>query len=285
MVTERTTYFHEDKQRRQCEKERQGVNMEKKIKAALEQQCSGVDASQDLKSRIDAEIMNHGQEERSIFMKMKHFGIKKVAIGVAAVCLLLSGGAFAAGHAVSLSSSTYVNDAYTTYGDMDKAQKKLGYAVDSVETFDNGYTFENMYVSDVDGWDEDGNKAYTYKEMLINYQKDGSHSLYLAIYRPVEEEQKTKTPDAARVCGDITLSYDIYTYKFVPADYELTEEDIANEAKDNYYISYGSDEVEITQSTGVTWTKDGIYYNLAGMDLGLSSDEMFDMAEEIMNAQ
>jgi hypothetical protein len=168
---------------------------------------------------------------------------------------------------------------------MDKAQKKLGYAVDSVETFYNGYTFENMYVSDVDGWDEDGNKAYTYKEMLINYEKDGNHSLYLAICRPVEEEQKTKTPDATRTCGDITLSYDMYTYKFVPADYELTEEDIANQAKDNYYISYGSDEVEITQSTGVTWTKDGISYNLAGMDLDLTGDEMFDMAEEILDAQ
>jgi hypothetical protein len=137
----------------------------------------------------------------------------------------------------------------------------------------------------VDGWDEDGNKAYTYKEMLINYKKDGHHSLYLAICRPVEEEQKTKTPDATRNCGDITLSYDIYTYKFVPADYELTEEDIANEAKDNYYISYGSDEVEITQSAGVTWTKDGISYNLAGMDLDLTGDEMFDMAEEILGAR
>jgi hypothetical protein len=261
------------------------MKMDKEIKAALEQECSGVDASRDLKSRIDEQIMAHQEEERSIYMKMKHFGIRKVAIGVAAVCMLLSGGAFAAGHAVSLSSSTYANDAYKTYGDMDKAQKELGYAVDSVETFDNGYTFENMYVSDVDGWDEDGNKAYTYKEMLINYQKDGNHSLYLAICRPVEEEQKTKTPDATRTCGDITLSYDMYTYKFVPADYELTEEDIANQAKDNFYISYGSDEVEITQSAGVTWTKDGVFYNLAGMDLDLTGDEMFDMAEEILGAR
>jgi hypothetical protein len=71
----------------------------------------------------------------------------------------------------------------------------------------------------------------------------------------------------------------------VPADYELTEEDIANQAKDNYYISYGSDEVEITQSTGVTWTKDGVSYNLAGMDLNLTGDEMFDMAEEILGAR
>jgi hypothetical protein len=229
--------------------ERQVMKMDKEIKAALEQECSGVDASPNLKNRIDEKIMAHQEE------------------------------------AVSLSSSTYVDDAYKTYGDMDKAQKKLGYAVDSVETFDNGYAFENMYVNDVDGWDEDGNKAYTYKEMLINYQKDGNHSLYLAICRPVEEEQKTKTPDATRTCGDITLSYDMYTYKFVPADYELTEEDIANQAKDNYYISYGSDEVEITQSAGVTWTKDGVFYNLAGMDLDLTGDEMFDMAEEILGAR
>jgi hypothetical protein len=43
--------------------------------------------------------------------------------------------------------------------------------------------------------------------------------------------------------------------------------------------------VEITRSTGVTWTKDGIFYNLAGMDLDLTGEEMFDMAAEILGVQ
>ena len=52
-------------------------------------------------------------------------------------------------------------DSYTSYEDMDKGEKELGYAVDSVETFVNGYQFAQMYVEDVDAWDEEGNKAYT----------------------------------------------------------------------------------------------------------------------------
>lgn len=256
-------------------------DFEQNIKSALEAECQDITASRSLKERIDDEIVSSQKEAGS----MKHLSVKKLVIGVAAVCLLVGGGAFAAGHAVSFSGGASLLDAYTSYGDMDKAQEELGYPVDSVETFDNGYQFDRMFVNGVDAWDEDGNKAYTFQEMNIHYEKDGEPHMYLAIHKPVEAIEREKTPDATRDCGDITLYYDEYTYKFVPPSYELTEEDKANEEKDNYYISYGSEEVKIQKSQGVTWEKDGIYYNLAGFDLNLSADEMLDMAEQIIGQE
>lgn len=58
-----------------------------------------------------------------------------------------------------------------------------------------------------------------------------------------------------------------------------------NQEKDDYFIAYGSDKVEIQKSAAVEWTKNGIRYQLIGFDLSLSADEMFDMAEEVMGTK
>ena len=43
--------------------------------------------------------------------------------------------------------------------------------------------------------------------------------------------------------------------------------------------------MQVQKSSNVTWEKDGVYYNLSGFDLNLSSDELFDMAEEVMGTK
>ena len=232
------------------------------IKEALSQECSSLSPSPGIKERIDERIRESQEETES----MKHLSVKKVVIGVAAACLLLSGGAYAAGHATGLVSHSSLTGQYESYdGDMDKAEKKLGFNVLTVQ-----------------GIDDQRNEVYTYKAMTVYYEKAGCRDIYLDMCRPVEEEQRAKTADATKVCGDTTLYYDEYTYKFVPADYQKTPEDEANEQRNDYFISAGSDEVEIHVSQGVTWKLDGTSYNLAGFDTGLSADEMLAMAEEII---
>ena len=249
------------------------------IKEALSQECSSLSPSPGIKERIDERIRESQEETES----MKHLSVKKVVIGVAAACLLLSGGAYAAGHATGLVSHSSLTGQYESYdGDMDKAEKKLGFNVLTVEGFDNGYGFRSMEVRDVQGIDDQRNEVYTYKDMTVYYEKAGCRDIYLDMCRPVEEEQRAKTADATKVCGDTTLYYDEYTYKFVPADYQKTPEDEANEQRDDYYISVGSDQVEIKVSQNVTWEIDGTHYNLAGFDTGLSADELLSMAEEII---
>lgn len=254
---------------------------EEKIKNALALECGSITPSRDLKDRIDREILESQKEAGN----MKRFSMKKLVIGVAAGCLLLSGGVFAAGRVVSLSSHSYLWDAYKSYGDMDKAQAKLGYPADTVEEFANGYRFDKMFVDDVNGTDADGNVIYTFKDLSISYEKSGEPSVWLDVKKPVEPQKRKGEPEAARQVEGITLYYDTITYKFVPPSYELTEEDQANLERDNFTISYGSDEVKVQQNSSVTWEKEGVHYNLSGFDLNLSSDEMFDMAEEIMGTR
>lgn len=254
---------------------------EEKIKNVLALECDGVTASRDLKDRIDREILESQKEAGN----MKKFSMKKLVIGVAAGCLLLSGGVFAAGRVVSLSSHSYKGDAYKSYSEMEKAQAELGYAADTVEAFSNGYRFDEMYVDDVNGTDADGNAVYSYKNLQISYEKSGEPTVWLDAGKPVEPVVRMGKTESTRQVNGITLYYDTVTYKFVPPNYELTEEDRANLERDNFTISYGSSEVEVQQSSNVIWEKDGVYYNLSGFDLNLNADEMFDMAEEVMGTK
>lgn len=254
---------------------------EEKIKNVLALECDGLTASRDLKERIDREILESQKEAGN----MKKLSVKKLVIGVAVGCLLVSGGAFAAGRVVSLSSHSYLTDAYRSYDDLGKAQTKLGYPADTVGEFSNGYRFDRMMVDDVNGTDGDGNVIYTYKDLNISYKKGGEPAVWLSACKPVEPQVRKGAPEATRDVEGITLYYDTTTYKFVPPSYELTEEDEKNLEKDNFTISYGTSEVEVQLCSNVTWEKDGVFYNLSGFDLNLSADEMFDMAEEIMGTK
>ncbi len=211
------------------------------VKAALHKSCGGISASEELKRRIDETICN-GQEDNS----MKHMSVKKLCIGVAAACLLVSGGAVFAGGASYFVSSSATEPAYTDYRDMDKAEKELGFAVNSVERFANGYAFDGVSVESIDAYTEETGRLYSIPTMDIRYRKDGN-MIDLNVNEKVDDGMggmKPKQPDTVRTCGDITLRYDEYTNKIVPVSYEMTEEDKRNEQRDDYNFIYQSVSVQ-----------------------------------------
>lgn len=256
-------------------------NWEERIRDVLAMECDGVTASSALKDRIDGKILEMQKEAED----MKHLSVKKLVIGVAVGCLLVSGGVFAAGHATSLVTHTFLPDMCRDYGKLPEMEKKLGYAVDAVEEFSNGYRFQRMSVDEWEGRDAGGNQVYTFKSLGIDYAKGGEKSVSLYIEKPVETPVRDRMPDTTRDCAGITVYYDSITNKQVPPDYVLTQEDKDGEARGDFYISVGTPEVEVHQNMTVSWDKDGIHYQLLGFDLNLSADEMLDMAEEIIGTK
>ena len=309
-----------------------------RIRTALEKECDGISASEELKCRID-ETIRQRQEENS----MKHMSAKKFCISIAAACLLVSGITVFAGGASYFVSGSNMGVEYTDYQDMGKAQKKLGYAVDSVEQFANGYTFYGANVESVTAYTEENGALYSVPMMNIRYRKD-EKKIDLNINEKTGDDISSKEPNATRMCGDIALRYDEYTDKIVPDSYELTEEDKINEQRDDYNIVYMSvtvnqkepdetkseetvtdsmtdsddvkkgsyvvsedgsvtltthgtqdnadyaivstyDEVCIQHRMVVSWEKDGKSYNMTGVDLDMSAEEMLDMAEEILTVE
>ena len=212
-------------------------------------------------------------------MNRKHFSIKKMIIVIAVIGLLGSTACLAAGKITSLVGGSD-GERCTDFAKLDSMVDKLGYEVKAIESFQNGFTFENMNIGNTTGMDDDGNAVASYKELWVDYTKENER-LNLIICKPLPEEART-----AKQTGEykgITISYYIDTYKFVPEDYELTEEDKENEKKDDYYISYGSDEVTLNQISYVNWTDNGIHYSIMGSDTSLTAEDMIQMAEEIID--
>lgn len=265
---------------------------EDRIKTALEMQCSDISASDTLKQKIDMDIRRRGkiktvpacggQEVSMREQNRKHFSVKKFAIGVAAACLLLSGGVFAGRTTGYISAGS--TGAYT-YDELAKAEKRLGFSADVARKFDNGYSFVEMRVLKTSATDANHRVLYTFPELSVDYARGGVKDISLYADQKPEKGEQTKVPDMTDQSGDIVLRYDVYTYKFVPVGYELTEEDKENLQRDDYEISEGADSVEYSKVSHVTWEKDGVYYDLLGMDTVLSGEEMIGMAKELIEME
>ena len=252
-------------------------NIDKRIGETLQNSCDDIFASRGLKQKIDESIsLKEGK-------RMKTISIKKVVIGVAAACLLLSGAVFA-GHTAYMAAGVPSMPEYETYAQIGEAETRLGYAADHVETFRNGYSFAGASIGTNYAYDENGQRLYSYEEMDIDYKKEGETSLYLAIEKPVESLYGDIVPEAVRTCEGITIKYWKVEFSVVDTDYVVTRKEIEEMKAADSDISIEWNENTAETSHHVMWEKEGICYMLSGFDVTLSPDEMMDMAEEIIMA-
>ena len=219
-------------------------------------------------------------EKEEINMK-KSFG-KKFAVVVAAVAAI-SVTAVGAGKIVSMSSSRNIHDAVDTVEKTEEQAKDAGIDINIIDKFDNGYTFKEGYVGDVDHWDESGSKVATTKNLSVTYVL-GDASVYL--------DADQKNDELEYVDYVLEENYDgtdIYTYewtnKFVPDDYEMTEQDKIDEAEGKVVFSYGSDEVEVNEIKTVKFVKDNTQVTLMDMDSNVDMGELVNMLKTVIDAQ
>ena len=127
--------------------------------------------------------------------------------------------------------------------------------------------------------DDAGNIAERFKSLDFTYEKSGDE-VYLS-----QERYKTHVDSQGQIVGKIKgkdLYYYSYRNKFVPGDYELTEEDKQAEESGELVFSYGTDEVEIMTVQTLSWSDGDMHYSLMQMDGKLSREELIRMAEEII---
>lgn len=253
--------------------------------------ADAIEASPAVKGKIDRAISeqeNHiSKNERKMVTPMKwNFG--KIAAAAFGVCLLTGGVCFAAEQMVQYyTSSSDIRNYQTDFSAVESCAEEAGLNVNALETFTNGYTFQEVGVDKTAAIGEEDQKLYEFPELVISYEKEGlpSVNIYAEDAAYYGGHDDTLTYDATRDCDGIEIQCYTVTNKFVPADYEMTDEDQANLDNPNYNLAYGSSEIEITESLNVCWVKDGVYYHMFGFDLTLSAEEMLDMAEEMIRAE
>lgn len=220
-----------------------------------------------------------GQSRKGIHMNIKHL-LKKSCIA-AAVILLLTTTVYAA---EALSIKTLLSGkASRTYDTIAQAEAKAGFEIDSKDHFTNGYAFAGAHVAETKGLDKDDNVRLTYNEIQVELRNTAGEKLSLTAHQSQDAiPDSGLSPDQARTIGEISVNYRVDHYKFVPADYELTEADSARLQQQGYFISYGAKEVQESDVAFLTWEKEGICYILMDMDAGETADSLFSMAQELI---
>ena len=206
------------------------------------------------------------------------------ALLVAALIPLLTVTAFAAD---VLNIRTLVSGMthYTSsqFSDMDKAMEKAGFQMDVKESFQNGFTFEKVYVEDTRGLDENDREVLKYREVEVNYRNDDGIRLCLFAQPDVEGVADSESPVAQTAqIGGVTAVYYHDHYKFVPENSELSEAEKQWEAIPGNYISYGSDAVEETDVGFACWEKDGVCYTIMDSGAKVTPQTLFAMAKELV---
>ncbi len=241
-----------------------------------------------MQSVLDAEVsvicdkvkghIQSSENERKVCI-MTH----KTKIALVAICatLILGITAFAASSiATTWYSSTSLTDEFYELPEGEKLYDEIGYEVVLIDTFENGYAFNRGHVVNNRLADDTNNTVEKFKSTSFYYEKDGDRVIYS------QDKFEADMPfDGDMVYSEngVDIYYNAFVNKFVPGDYELTEEDKRAEENGELVFSYGASEVEIITVQSANFEKDGVRHSLMQMDGKLSSEELVAMAKEIIN--
>ena len=247
------------------------------IKGYFDSASSALDINvEKIKDRVNCQIDSASTERESRTMKSR----KRISLIAVVATLILSITVFAASGIISqwFSSSSSIPD-YKTLPSAEQVIKDIGYEVELIEEFENGYTFNNGSIVKNNLADDEGNTVEKFKSVTFRYGKDDDKVLFSQDkFNSIVETNG----DVIATINNVDVYYYSYTNKLVPGDYKMTEEDKEAEKSGELVFSYGLDKVEINQVQSVSWEKDGVCCQLLQIDGKLTANELAGMAAEII---
>lgn len=234
-----------------------------------------------LKENVLSDITNKIEKENN--MKKTVFNVKRLAAIAAAAIVICSVGVIGAGKIASISTSSSHNDEIRHFPTKAEVKEITGIEPKFTEKLGD-YDYDFAVPADTNEKDDNGNVIHNYKNMSFWYKTDNG-ILTLDTAPDLSPDDHSDYNYERIDYEGITLYYNSIKYKFVPPDYELTEEDKRLQANKELEISYGSQEVEYKNTSSVSWSEDGIKYCILNMDVDLSKDEIVDMAKEVIGSK
>lgn len=227
--------------------------------------------------KVKGYIQSSGKERKVCIMTHK----TKIALVAVCATLILGITAFAAsGLITTWYSSSSLVDAFYELPEGEELADEIGYEVICIEEFENGYEFNSGDVVNNRLADDNNNTVEKFKSTTFYYEKDGDRVIYS------QDKFASDVPfDGEVACTDngIDIYYNTYVNKFVPGDYELTEEDKRAEESGELVFSYGTGTVEIITVQSAGFEKDGVRHSLMQMNGELTKEALVEMAKEIIN--
>lgn len=251
------------------------IKMEREIKEMLHQCADELRAPDSMQARVKFALNNAPARKRHLWSKR--------FVAVAAVAAIAVTGAFAAGGMGGIFSEGWSDQRL----DLSSTQAHLADAGVALTLPDKIGEYTFSYGSDVDTTARNGvGETEKIAEVDATYTKDGAE-LNLSAHKSYtvfsEDEKKNPVPATTTEVNGVTLTYRDAHYRFVPDDYEKSDEEKQQEKNGELVISYyGSDEVEDKMFQSVLWEQDGVTYLISGYDTGLDAQAMFGMAAEFI---
>ena len=256
------------------------MKMEREMQTMLHQCAEGLEAPDELKTRIDFALKNGGQTR-----KVRHPFAKRLA-AVALVAAVAVTGAVAGSGVKGWYSSTWLDQNWKDFSQTAAYVQEHVPGAKYVESFSNGYTFDKGYEDTVAKRDESGNTLGSFTGILLDYEKDGAQVTLDA--SPVQEEGQYTSPyDTVRTVGETEVHYRAMKSITLPPDGSIqpTAEEQAAFERGEINIAYGSSAREEDTFYSVSWIENDISYSIYTMEpCGLTEDDFFQMAREIIES-
>ena len=224
--------------------------------------------------------------EKILYSEKERKGKKKMtkkrilAIALAATMLLGITVMAATGIITNWYSGSSQKPEYTKLPTIEQCKKDVGYEAILIDTFFNGYTFKKGDIVENRLEDNTGKTVESFKSICFNYEKGGDEVIF-------SQDRFTSPIDQSGTiiaeAEGIKIYYTSYANKFVPANYQMTEEDKHAEEKGELVFSYGTENVDIINVQSISWVDGDMHYELMQMDGELSKMELIEMAKEAIS--
>ena len=251
------------------------------IKKALMQKADEIEAKEVLWSQIQARIY----EEEQTMMNNKKFSLRTrkkwmtvVASCVAVASLTVIAGTI--GKAWMAQSTLH----YSSFPEETVVQKDAGFMPKYVESLPGGFEFFKGYTGDERLVDEGQAPLVEAKSFSITYKQadTGNQVVMSAEQIPQNYMQFGENTQQVGSYDGKALYYTEQTYKFVPGNYEPTEEDVQAAENNELVLSYGSNEISVENVQSLQWYDGDVLYTITGNDVNLPVEALMDMAETII---
>lgn len=250
------------------------------IRTALLYEANQVEPSRELFDKIKKDISERKEKKT---MGNNITGIRKgrrLAIMVASFIII--GSLTVMGVTMGKSWVGYTDHKYKTFPSQERVLKDIGFLPKYPESLPGGFEYAGGGTGE-STLSEAGDVLTKVKELSLTYKhKNEKTLLHLTI---TQIDEMFLDNNESQLVGDlhgIDLYYYNQDYKFVPADYELTEEDKRAYDAGELEISYGSSEIEYNNVQGLSWYEDGLQYMIMGSDYGFTVEEMIGMAKAVI---
>ena len=230
--------------------------------------------------KVEASLASLPQEKEKCFMKFN----KRFAVPVMALVLVLAlgTGLIATGTVTQIIGGSSARPTYTEVHAEEQLKDDLDFVPSVPSSLGGEYAFEDSVIGKEKGTDDEGN-VLTKQKFLATTYSNGTERI--SLYASPANDLLTQTSGTVvEQYNGVDLYYDSYTAKYVPVGYEMTEQDLADEAAGTYVFSEGEvEEVETEVVQNLTWISDGIAYDLLAMGSPLTQQQLTAMAKEILS--